>query len=281
VAERLVGAEYTGVMLHDGWSPYDNFEQARHQQCLGHLLRRCHEMLQNATGGAVRFPRRIKELLQAALDLRDRHAAGQVSAHGLAVARGRLDNELADAIFPLKSNAANERLAQHLWNRRDQVLTFLRVPGVDATNWWAELAIRFGVILRKVWGGNRTWVGARAQSVLMSVWRTCWQQGRLALDFLGQLLRARRWPWPYPRDPPRANPRSSKDAFASASPLIFCACQTPFCLYAVVAQFPVIRRTFSACKPSARLSFASELPPAYRLKLGRFLLPFCLGRAKL
>ena len=54
---------------------------------------------------------------------------------------------------------------------------------------WAELAIRLGVILRKVWGGSRTWAGARAQSVLMSVWRTCWQQGRLALDFLSQLLR--------------------------------------------------------------------------------------------
>jgi transposase len=98
VAERLIGADYTGVMIHDGWSPYDNFAQARHQQCLGHLLRRCHQMLQSATGGAVRFPRRIKELLQAALDLRDRHAAGQVSDHGLAVARGRLDNELANAI---------------------------------------------------------------------------------------------------------------------------------------------------------------------------------------
>src|SRR5690242_2239467 len=46
-----------------------------------------------------------------------------------------------------------------------------------------------GVILRKVWGGSRTWAGARAQSVLMSVWRTCWQQGRSALDFLSQLLR--------------------------------------------------------------------------------------------
>jgi transposase len=146
-------------------------------------------MLQSATGGVVRSPRRIKALLQAALNLRDRHAAGQVSDHGLAVARGLLDNELADAIFPLKSNAANERLAQHLWNHRDQLLTFLRVPSLDATNGRAELAIRFGVILRKVWGGSRTWVGARAQAVLMSVWRTCWQQGRSALDFLSQFLR--------------------------------------------------------------------------------------------
>ena len=64
---------------------------------------------------------------------------------------------------------------------------------MDATNWRAELAIRFGVILRKVWGGSRTWAGARAQSVLMSVWRTCWQQGRCALDFLSQLLRGPPW----------------------------------------------------------------------------------------
>jgi transposase len=26
---------------------------------------------------------------------------------------------------------------------------------------------------RKVWGGNRTWAGAEAQSILMSVIRTC------------------------------------------------------------------------------------------------------------
>jgi hypothetical protein len=34
--------------------------------------------------------------------------------------------------------------------------------GLDATSWRAELAIRFGVILRKVWGSSRTWTGARA-----------------------------------------------------------------------------------------------------------------------
>jgi hypothetical protein len=32
----------------------------------------------------------------------------------LAVARGRLENQLSDLIFPPKVNAANERLAQHL-----------------------------------------------------------------------------------------------------------------------------------------------------------------------
>jgi len=189
VAEDILGLDYDGTMIHDGWSPYDQFENARHQQCLNHLLRRADEMAAAATRGAVCFPRRVAELLRTGLDLRDRQAAGEISRHGLAVARGRLENQLSDLIFPPKMNAANERLARHLWAHRHQLLTFLRKPGLDATNWRAELAIRFGVILRKVWGGSRTWAGARAQSVLMSVWRTCWQQGRSALDFLSELLR--------------------------------------------------------------------------------------------
>jgi transposase len=189
VAEAILGLDYDGAMIHDGWSPYDQFEHARHQQCLNHLLRRADTMAATATRGAVRFPRGVAELLRAGLDLRDRHEARAISTHGLAVARGRLENQMSDLVFPPKTNAANERLAQHLWAHRDDLFTFLRQPGLDATNWRAELAIRFGVILRKVWGGSRTWAGARAQSVLMSVWRTCWQQGRSALDFLSQLLR--------------------------------------------------------------------------------------------
>jgi transposase len=166
VAGDILGLDYDGTMIHDGWSPYDQFENAVHQQCLNHLLRRADEMEAAATRGAVCFPRRVAELLRVGLDLRDRHAAGEISRHGLAVARGRLENQLADLIFPPKSNAANERLAQHLWEHRHDLFTFLRQPGLDATNWRAELAIRFGVILRKVWGGSRTWAGARAQSVL-------------------------------------------------------------------------------------------------------------------
>ena len=154
-----------------------------------HLLRRADGMAATVTRGAICFPRRVAEFLRAGLDLRYRHAAGEISRHGLAVACGRLENQRSDLVFPPKTNAANERLAQHLWDHRDDLFTFLDQPRVDATNWRAELAIRFGVILRKVWGGSRTWAGARAQSVLMSVWRTCWQQGHSALDFLSQLLR--------------------------------------------------------------------------------------------
>ena len=43
-----------------------------------------------------------------------------------------------------------------------------------------------------MWGGNRTWEGARTQQILVSVLRTCWQQGKDAFTRCVRLLRAPR-----------------------------------------------------------------------------------------
>lgn len=192
VAERVLGIDYAGAMIHDGWAPYDRFWHAFHQQCLAHLLRRCVEMIEAATAGAVRFPRQVKALLLGALALRDRHEAGEVSDHGLAVSRGRLQTRLLRLLRWTRADAANERFAKHLTKHRDQVFTFLDHPGLDATNYRGEQAIRPAVVNRKVWGGNRTENGARAQSILMSVLRTCAQQHRDALDFVSHALHGQR-----------------------------------------------------------------------------------------
>lgn len=188
VAESVLGADYAGGLIHDGWAPYDRFWRAFHQQCLAHLLRRCAEMIMAATRGAVRFPRQVQHLLTDALALRDRHAAGQVSDHGLAVARGRLLRRRDQLLAWTRVHSANERLAKHLAKHRDQLFTFLHRPGLDATNWRAEQAIRPAVVNRKVWGGSRTPAGAEAQSILMSVLRTCVQQHRDTMAFISRLL---------------------------------------------------------------------------------------------
>src|SRR5262245_3863103 len=51
-------------------------------------------MEEAATRGAVCFPRRVAELLRAGLDLRDRHAAGEISRRGLAVTTGSAAEEV-------------------------------------------------------------------------------------------------------------------------------------------------------------------------------------------
>ncbi len=156
VAEDILGLDYDGTRIHDDWSPYDQLKDAWHQQCLSHLLRRADNMAEAAMREAVCSPRRVAQLLRTGLDLRDGHTAGEINQHGLAVARGRLEIQLFDLVFSPKTNAATVSLAQHLWNHPDELFIFLRQPGPDSTNWRAELAIRFGVILRKAWGGNQT-----------------------------------------------------------------------------------------------------------------------------
>ena len=111
VAEDILGLDYDGTMIHDGWSPYDQFEDARHQQCLNHLLRRADNMAATATRGAVCFPRRVAELLRAGLDLRDRHAAGEISRRGLAVATRPPGEPTVRPDFP----AQDERGQRDAW----------------------------------------------------------------------------------------------------------------------------------------------------------------------
>ena len=187
-AEPIIGADYAGQLVHDGWAPYDRFRLALHQQCLRHFLNRCGELLRAAVGGAVRFPRQVQRLLWDALALRDRRDAGAISPHGLAVAVGLLKARRDRMLAWTKVHPDNERLAKHLYAHRDDLFTFLRVPGLDATNHRAEQAMRPLATNRKVWGGNRTETGAHAQSVLMTILWTARQHAGDTLDLLATLL---------------------------------------------------------------------------------------------
>jgi transposase len=190
VPQDILGPDYAGRMVHDGWSPYDSFEQATHQQCLEHLLRRAGALLERASRGAVRFPRNVKQFLTDALALRDRRDAGTISSHGLAVARGRLEKRLDRFLESHLSHDGNHKFQKHLGRHRDQILTFLYEEQIEATNWPAEQAIRPAVVNRKVFGGNRTVAGAHAQEILGSIFATCAQRACDALCLLSALIRA-------------------------------------------------------------------------------------------
>ena len=188
--ERLIGRDWPGTLVHDGFSSYDRFTAATHQQCLGHVLRRARELESRATRGAVHYPRKLIALLTEAIHLRNRHKEGEVPAEELRRSRPEFDRRLRDLAWPARVVPAYETLSAHLWNHRDEWFTFLSHPEIEPTNWEVEQAIRPAVVNRKVWGGNRTWVGAHAQEVLMSVLETCRRAGRSGLEFVSQTLRA-------------------------------------------------------------------------------------------
>ena len=121
--------------------------------------------------------------MQQALQQRDRRQQEQISDQGVAVARGRLEARLDQSLQGCYRSLLNRRLANHLLRERDALFTFLNCPGLEATNWRAEQAIRPMVVARKVWGGNRTPRGAQTQSILVSI-----LQGRQQLQSASPLI---------------------------------------------------------------------------------------------
>src|SRR6266567_402638 len=189
-AESILGADYAGWLIHDGLPLYYKFLKAAHQSCAWHLIARCRRMAV-ASPSTAGFPLAVKQLLEQALALRDRYLEQKISLHGLWTATGRLEAELDRMLAPTQRDAANQRLANHLRHERPYLFTFLYCPGlVDATNNVAERVMRILVMIRKNWGGNRTWKGARTQAVLTSILCTARQQDRDAFALLVDLLRS-------------------------------------------------------------------------------------------
>jgi transposase len=187
-AAAVLGADYDGVLVRDGWAPYRQFVQAGHQTCLAHLIRRCHEIA-DAHPRAV-WPRQVQAVLQDALAVRDRVAAADISAHGAAVARGHLITRLAALLATPSTLEDGRRLAAHLTTELSALFGFLFDADIDATNWRAEQALRPAVVNRKVSGGNRSTRGAATQEILTSVIQTARRRDLEPRDVLVDLLRA-------------------------------------------------------------------------------------------
>jgi transposase len=192
---RILGADFSGVLERDGWAPYRSFKHARHQTCYAHLLKRTGELIEDSIAGQARVPHAARRILKDALALREQRnqaAAGEVidaDEFGLKVTEL---GERADKLLEIKpTHEPNRRLLAHLRTEREHMFTFLDQPGVQATNWRAEQALRPAIVNRKNWGGNRTDAGARTQVITMSVLRTARQQNLDPIELMAAAQRDR------------------------------------------------------------------------------------------
>src|SRR5919201_379258 len=187
-AKAVLGTDYAGVLERDGWAPYRQFTAAAHQTCLAHLLRRCRELLDDAERGQAKTPHAVRRILQAALAARAARDAGELDAAQVASEAERLGAAVDRLLAGQTLYPPNRRLLDHLARERGALFTFLAQPGVQATNWRAEHAIRPAVVCRKAWGGNRTWAGAQTWQVLSSILATAAAQQRDPVALLVPLL---------------------------------------------------------------------------------------------
>lgn len=189
VLEKVIGSDWSGDMTHDGFSSYERFEDAVHQQCVDHALRRARSLLDKQTGAAKIFPQQVIDLLSAALRLRDRFAAEGVDADCRPQAYEDFVGRLLALTERPRANEANARFAKHLHKHAASWFMFLLDPTIPATNHRAEQALKTPIVNRKVWGGNRTKAGGHAQAVIGSVLETCKRKSLDAFAFFSNAFR--------------------------------------------------------------------------------------------
>jgi transposase len=132
-ATLLVGDDYDGTLVRDGYVIYRHYELATHQSCVAHLLRRSDGLVTDLPDWARGTPKRVKSLLKEALAARD--LGKKRRSEALEDIRERMELLCEEP----QVHDENRRLVNHLRNEKDALFTFLADPDVDATNWRAEV----------------------------------------------------------------------------------------------------------------------------------------------
>jgi transposase len=188
VSRRILGKDFTGVLVSDCYSGYDAHPARAKQKCLAHLTRtaRDWQKVVPAESAAWRFFSDVQAWVTRGCRLhRRRHELtprkSTVETAWLRKEQTRL--ETTEALDHEKARTLQGRLRRY----RDEWLIFVDDPRVPPTNNRAEQLLRQLVILRKITFGHRNVRSAQRTARLMTVKETAKQHGHRVLDFFYRL----------------------------------------------------------------------------------------------
>lgn len=205
VVEEVLGGS-RGVLVHDGWQPYNVVTTAEHQLDLCHVnrwLERAEVLHRLEPRPLLKvvpprlvspgrpptefldFAEGVRSILRGAIEWSDQNFMASAEQRMSYYRGARWD--MADLLGKAWRDPDAARIAGELWKRRDMLFTFLIEPGVPWHNNGAETEIRQGVLYRKISGGRRSWTGAMVLERLLTVYRTCRKR---ELDFLSVVREA-------------------------------------------------------------------------------------------
>jgi hypothetical protein len=190
---------FTGIAVHDGFTPYRRYGSA-HQLCNAHHLRELAGVLD--ADAAQTWAEDLSRLLVEIHDMaRDARAAGADALHTrlLTAYRDRYERIIAAGMAAnpspcghgARSPAAN--LLARLSGFATDVLRFAYDLRVPFDNNLAERDIRMVKLRQKISGCLRTWTGAETFCAIRSYLSTAGKNGINALDALTKLHSGSAW----------------------------------------------------------------------------------------
>ncbi len=171
VLEEILGEDFDGVIVCDGWSSYPSFTK-RIQRDWAHLLREA-DWLAERVEEAMPLRRALHRLymdLKTSL-LGDPPPRVRMRLRRNAVRRLRY---WLDKGYGCEETV---RFVQKVWNGFDYWFTFVTTPGVEPTSNRAERALREHVVQRKIFGTFRNGKGTRIYETVMTLLATWKQRG--------------------------------------------------------------------------------------------------------
>lgn len=193
----VLGWDFDGVAVHDGWKPYRNYD-------VTHALCNAHHLRELAAAGEVWDQGWANDLVGLLVDAKDKvETARQVGSaqldagvlHGLRcrygylIAQGRAVNQRR----PGRKQSKTFNLLERLDAQRDDVLRFTVDFGVPFDNNQGERDIRMVKLQQKISGCWRTFEGAERYLLIRSYISTARKQGHNALDVLCRLIEGDPW----------------------------------------------------------------------------------------
>jgi len=201
VIAAILGDDFGGDIVSDGYAVYDAIVARWRQTCLAHIIRTAKEIA--AEIQLIEDPKPYRSDIAFADAIAEFFS--QVCALDRKRRAGRLSPKRARAMIPslrrrLKTLCSATLSHPKTLNIRDRLLsperdakklfTFLSRPGIPPTNNHAERSLRGPVISRKISFGSRSETGAHSFAVLASLLGTARRQNQPALQFLYTLFTA-------------------------------------------------------------------------------------------
>jgi len=182
VLKEVLGGDFNGVIVCDGWRSYPNFT-SRIQRCWAHLLREA-DCLADRVDEAKQLSKALHELYRR-INIPPGDRPPPEELERLAEESKAYMEGLARK--PYKTVEVRKFAAKML-NGIDNWFTFLTTPGVEPTNNRAERAIREQVVQRKIMGTLRNEKGTFIHETITTVLATWKQKGLNPTEMLPKTI---------------------------------------------------------------------------------------------
>lgn len=182
VIGSVLGPDFDGIIVCDGWKPYRSFSP-RLQRCWAHLLREADELAKQHNE-AQSIADAFHAMFAAATELMEGNPSPRIRRR----LWRRMRRWMGIWLNKPYTDPPTRKFLQKVRNGYDNWFTFVLHPGVEPTNNIAERALRESVVQRKIIGCLRNQKGTFAHETMMSLFATWENQGLDIYEEMGKYL---------------------------------------------------------------------------------------------